>query len=242
MENDWDLKFKEVVRENDYLEQRNRDLEAETKRLQEENRQLLFGVEDKVRDAGFKAREEERQKNLTTIRQLENALRQTEEEIYRYQRDLEEKELSYNRKMNFTEDKLHQAEEEIKRLKYEVNTNVDYFNKEKLRNESLQNELLARDNAIIKMESDIRELKKNLHNKEVLYQDQVEILQREGNDEKERNEEVRRTLQRRIEDLEKQNRSLLSELNKVKSDMQRLTELLVTNISQTVYRTFSELK
>lgn len=68
IENSYDLKYKEMLRENEYLNQRNRDLEAETKRLAEENRGLMFGVEDKIRESSFKAREEERAKNLSTIR------------------------------------------------------------------------------------------------------------------------------------------------------------------------------
>jgi len=241
LENNFDLKFKELSRENEYLTQRNRDLEVEVKRLAEENRSLMFGLEDKVRDASFKAREEERQKGLATIRQLETSLRAAEEEIFRYQRELEEKDLSYQRRNNYLEDRLHSAEEEIKRLKYEVTTNVDYYNKEKLRGESLQNEIMNKDNQILKLESDVRELKKTLHNKEVLYQEQIDILNREHEDEKERWEETKGTLQNRISDLERQNRQALSDLNRVRSDMQRASELLVSNLSQTVYRTFSEL-
>ena len=106
----------------------------------------MFSVEDKIRETSFKSREEERQKNLSTIRQLETSLRAAEEEIFRYQRENEEKDLTTQRKINYLEDKIHQADEEVKRLKYEVNLNVDYFNKEKLKAESQQNEIISKDN------------------------------------------------------------------------------------------------
>lgn len=242
VENSFDLKYKELLRENEYLNTRNRDLDSEVKRLAEENRGLMFSVEDKIRESSFKSREEERQKNLSTIRQLETSLRAAEEEIFKYQRDNEEKELSNQRKLNYLEDKIHSADEEIKRLKYEVNINVDYFNKEKLKAESLQNEIMSKDNQILKLESDLREAKKNLHNKELSFQDQIDILTREHDEEIRRNTDTKEALTTRISDLERQNRQNLSDLNKIRSDMQRASEMLVSNLSNTVYKTFSDLE
>ena len=242
LENNWDLRLKEVIRENEYLVDRANDLDAEVKRLSEENRNLLFSVDDKIRDGSLRAREEERQKNLPIISDLEIKLRGSEEDAYRLQRQLEDIGGEFERRKDYSDDKLRQANEEVRRLKHEVTINVEYFNKEKLKAESLQNEVMARDNSIIRLESELRDFQKNLQNKELLYQEQIEILKREQEDDSNRWEDTKTTLQKRIQDLEKQNRQVQTELNRLRTDMQRVSELLVTNLSQTVYKTFSDLR
>lgn len=242
LENTWDLRLKEVMRENDFLIERNKDIERELERLIEENRTLVFTTDDRVRDSSLRAREEERQKNSIVINDLEIKLRLSEEELYRLKREFEDSESEFSRRRDYSEDKLRQANEEIRRLKSEVTINVEYYNKEKLKVESLQNEIMVRDNTILKLESDLREIQKVLHNKELMYQEQIDISKREHEEDGNRWEDTKTTLQRRIADLEKQNRQIQSELNRLRTDMQRLSELLVTNLSQTVYKTFSELK
>ena len=242
LENNWDLRLKEVLRENEYLVERTRDLDAELQRLTEENRKLMFTVDDRIRDTSLRTREDERQKNQIVINELELKLRTAEEDVYRLKRQLGDVEAEFERRKEYADEKVRQANEEIRRLKNEVTINVDYYNKEKLKGESQQNEIMVRDNTIIKLESDIRELQKALNGKEITYQEQIDLLKREQGDDTNRFEDTKSTLTKRIADLERQNRQANSELNKLRNDMQRLSELLVTNLSQTVYKTFSELK
>lgn len=242
LENNWDLRLKEVLRENEYLVERTRDLDAELQRLTEENRKLMFTVDDRIRDTSLRTREDERQKNQIVINELEGKLRTAEEDVYRLKRQLGDVEAEFDRRKEYADEKVRQANEEIRRLKNEVTINVDYYNKEKLKGESQQNEIMVRDNTIIKLESDIRELQKVLNGKEITYQEQIDLLRREQGDDAGRFEETKSTFTRRIADLERQNRQLNSELNKLRNDMQRVSELLVSNLSQTVYKTFSELK
>jgi len=242
LENTWDLRLKEVLRENEYLVERTRDLDSELQRITEENRKLTFTVDDRIRETSIRAREEERQKNLIVINELELKLRTAEEDVYRLRRQVGDIEAEFERRKEHADEKVRQANEEIRRLKSEVTINVEYYNKEKLKGESQQNDIMLRDNTILKLESDLRELTKTLNARELTYQEQIEIGKREHSDDTERWEETKSTLNKRINDLERQNRQIQSELNKVRNDMQRLSELLVTNLSQTVYRTFSELK
>jgi len=242
LENTWDLRLKEVLRENEYLVERTRDLDSELQRLTEENRKLTFTVDDRIRETSIRAREEERQKNLIVINELELKLRTAEEDVYRLRRQVGDIEAEFERRREHADEKVRQANEEIRRLKSEVTINVEYYNKEKLKGESQQNDIMLRDNTILKLESDLRELTKTLNTRELTYQEQIEIVKREHGDDTERWEDTKGTLTKRINDLERQNRQIQSELNKVRNDMQRLSELLVTNLSQTVYRTFSELK
>jgi len=242
LENTWDLRLKEVLRENEYLVERTRDLDSELQRITEENRKLTFTVDDRIRETSVRAREEERQKNLIIINELELKLRTAEEDVYRLRRQVGDIEAEFERRKEYADEKVRQANEEIRRLKSEVTINVEYYNKEKLKGESQQNDIMLRDNTILKLESDLRELTKTLNTRELTYQEQIEIGKREHSDDAERWDETKSTLTKRINDLERQNRQIQSELNKVRNDMQRLSELLVTNLSQTVYRTFSELK
>jgi len=101
---------------------------------------------------------------------------------------------------------------------------------------------MLRDNTSLKLEADLRDIQKTLNNKEIMYQEQIDVLRREHDDDANRWDDTKVTLQKRTSDLEKQNRQIQSELNRLRTDMQRLSELLVTNLSQTVYKTFSELK
>jgi len=242
LENTWDLRLKEVLRENEYLVERTRDLDSELQRLTEENRKLTFTVDDRIRETSVRSREEERQKNLIVINELELKLRTAEEDVYRLRRQVGDIEAEFERRREHADEKVRQANEEIRRLKSEVTINVEYYNKEKLKGESQQNDIMLRDNTILKLESDLRELTKTLNTRELTYQEQIEIVKREHSDDTDRWEDTKGTLTKRINDLERQNRQIQSELNKVRNDMQRLSELLVTNLSQTVYRTFSELK
>jgi len=237
-----DVRVKELLRDNDGLQKRNQDLDLQIRHLSEDLRNYEYYKTEDIRETTVRIREEEKNRAQGNLRKYEADLRKYEEENLRIRRDYDTAVSEFRVIEGRLNDRAAHLEEEVRRLKGEVNTNIEQYNRERLRNESLSNEHLIKEGQTNKMEGEIRELQKTLQTKEVLNREHVEQLNREYEDERVRWEESRSTQTSRLADLEKQLRQSQSELSKLRQDFQRLQEMMTSNLTQAVHRTFSEFR
>jgi len=134
------------------------------------------------------------------------------------------------------------AEEEVRRLKGEVNTYVEQYNRERLRSESLANELLLKEGQFNKLQAELRDLQKSSDLKEAISRENIDTLNLNFDEDKALWEEKKIELQGRIQLLEKQLKTSQAELNKTRQDIQKLSDLMINNLTKSVHNTFSEFR
>lgn len=222
-ETKWEAKHNELFIDNQKLAELNNNLEAEIKRLQEEIRRSNILKDDEIRNAAIRARDEEHHKNLLQIKQLEATIYNKDEKIRALELEAQDRSKEFQLKEQRLLDQLAHSDEEIRRLKHEVNLELDDLNKAKMKAESLVNELLTKEHSVLKLEGENGHLRKEIE------------------EERRRRDELRYTLQDRINDLENQLRTSQGELHRVRQELQRLSDLLISNITKTVYNTVATI-
>ena len=82
------------------------------------------------------------------MRKLEVDLRESQDEYLRLRREYDNTVSEFYHTETRLNDHIVHADEEIRRLKSEITTHFDRYNKERLRNESLSSEILVKEGLI----------------------------------------------------------------------------------------------
>jgi len=235
---EYELKFRQFEEQLKSFSHVNNELVDELKKQTEYVQRLKIEQEDQIRKIVQRTREDEAQKAQVSMKNLENklaALQETNEQLTRKNTDLIRDLQNFERR---NKENQYTFESETGRLKVEIDRLHDQLNAANSTIEKLTTEVFAKENHATRLEKEYANIERELQKFRAFHSEEIEKLKRDFDFQRRRYDDNERQLNMKIAELERNLKESQIESNQVRTEYEKLQEMLQGNINKVISQTF----
>lgn len=214
--------------------------EDEVRRLTELVKRTRMEAEEHTKEVVIRVQEDEYRKYMANLKALESKMRASEEAREVLSRKTQEQTKQLQELTRRYDDNELEYQNELARFKQDKNDLENQIRQADIMIGKYRSEISSKDNMCSRLEAELIEMQKVIQSQKDRSRGEVENVLREVGNEKRYLEDQREQLAKKVAQLENLMKQKDSEVSYIKTDYDRLCNMLHNNISKTISQTIRE--